>query len=935
MMDSPPIKPPRGVKPTKETSGLLMSVIRTLSATETNEQRDREKAKLDADYKQCDKRVDDLVQKHEEDLSEVMSTFSNLSHEMSESRGKIRRIKEALRECKNNLYAKRNELEKLWMKGLEYKYLLQYLDEIEKLREVPVKVQTHLNKKEYLHATNLLIEAISSDKEGLEDIAEIKELCMEIEQKKEELHETLLNELKQQIYFKTSQHVFTLSRQNSGREGFYSTPFRRSNKFRASSKRNITRRLFGEMNKDEKCPNIENIEEDIYALNQENNPTHFMGILIKCLALLQKIPFTVNIIKSEMKSELQHIIQRTTLFINDFLQNNDTKQQNTLLEFMHTLFEQFKQVGQAHNLLLTYLKQAVRFYKIEVCLYDIKAYWNQVQFVIQTLLQDYLDMQNMSSESQSTQTFTDDDDLSVYFSRRKQPIKKETLFKYSDSSSALIMSSTLKDEESKLNKVLVCKANMDNLLFMYVPLMYFIEEIEEAMELSHGSACTLNQFLSGYTKNTFLKRKNTEMRNDIEMAIQSKDAWKETVLLDVSTDYKPLLVSTVTIEKTLKCWLSILDSLPMYGELVVKYTTEALREYKDTCQAAYSGIVQPHSEDKRICSAAWLKDDDISRFLKCLPNWVNLKAQQETHARHERRRLMRRETTIEEESPEDIKQRNRKEAEILAGNLGEGGVDSREILSDMSLLKQLAQLQESMEWFSVKLFQFASQFRHEPNTSSPSGANGGFQKEIISSVSLQQLTQIAQDFDELANTCLLLLHLEVRVQCFHYLLAVNDFNKETHEPDPKVLELSKVLSNVDEAMTSSLHPRKCKYIFEGLGHLIAKILISSTQNMQVIDDLGIERMCRNVFALQQMLTNITMTREVALDHARHYFELFFLTPEEILNGIVEKGPEFSELEYMNAFQLLNRSRNGSVGPINVHLERLSDILHEVGTKMIN
>lgn len=51
---------------------------------------------------------------------------------------------------------------------------------------------------------------------------------------------------------------------------------------------------------------------------------------------------------------------------------------------------------------------------------------------------------------------------------------------------------------------------------------------------------------------------------------------------------------------------------------------------------------------------------------------------------------------MEEESPEDIRQRNRREAEILAGNLGEGGVSAGEILSDMSLLKQLAQLQESM-----------------------------------------------------------------------------------------------------------------------------------------------------------------------------------------------------------------------------------------------
>lgn len=113
------------------------------------------------------------------------------------------------------------------------------------------------------------------------------------------------------------------------------------------------------------------------------------------------------------------------------------------------------------------------------------------------------------------------------------------------------------------------------------------------------------------------------------------------------------------------------------------------------------------------------------------------------------------------------------------------------------------------------MFQFTSIFRKEPSTLSPpkQDNNQGKHNELsppVSSSILQQLTSIAQEFDELANTCLLLLHLEVRVQCFHYLLTQTHYNKETHEPDPKVLELSRVLANVDEAMTSSLHPRKCK-----------------------------------------------------------------------------------------------------------------------------
>lgn len=88
METQPPVKPPRGVKHVKETvsltlknfnffiikyfqSGLLMSVIRTLSSSETNEQRDREKAKLEAEYKVSDRKLDELVSKHENDLNQV------------------------------------------------------------------------------------------------------------------------------------------------------------------------------------------------------------------------------------------------------------------------------------------------------------------------------------------------------------------------------------------------------------------------------------------------------------------------------------------------------------------------------------------------------------------------------------------------------------------------------------------------------------------------------------------------------------------------------------------------------------------------------------------------------------------------------------------------------------------------------------------------
>lgn len=60
-------------------SGLLISVIRALSASETNEQREIEKAKLEKEYKRSDQRLEELVSSHDQDLMEVMQVNTDIS----------------------------------------------------------------------------------------------------------------------------------------------------------------------------------------------------------------------------------------------------------------------------------------------------------------------------------------------------------------------------------------------------------------------------------------------------------------------------------------------------------------------------------------------------------------------------------------------------------------------------------------------------------------------------------------------------------------------------------------------------------------------------------------------------------------------------------------------------------------------------------------
>lgn len=165
-----------------------------------------------------------------------------------------------------------------------------------------------------------------------------------------------------------------------------------------------------------------------------------------------------------------------------------------------------------------------------------------------------------------------------------------------------------------------------------------------------------------------------------------------------------------------------------------------------------------------------------------------------------------------------MQQRNVREAEMLTSNLGEGGIRPQEILDEISVLKELAILQESMEWFSCRVSEFANDLRR-PMVNGLNAVSAECSADIaVKDGTIKVMTNLALEFDELANTCLLVLHLEVRVQCFHYLRYKSSVRTNSYvgskddilEPDRQVQVLTKRLSEMDEAFSATLHPRKTR-----------------------------------------------------------------------------------------------------------------------------
>lgn len=108
----------------------MVTVIKTLDASETNEERQKEKLKIEREFKKTDQKLNDLVAKHDGDLTKTMHLFGQISTQITMSRERIHNVKENLQACKQLLRCRRDELKKLWTDAVQQKYILEMLEQM-------------------------------------------------------------------------------------------------------------------------------------------------------------------------------------------------------------------------------------------------------------------------------------------------------------------------------------------------------------------------------------------------------------------------------------------------------------------------------------------------------------------------------------------------------------------------------------------------------------------------------------------------------------------------------------------------------------------------------------------------------------------------------------------------------------------------------------
>ena len=109
-------------------------------------------------------------------------------------------MRESLVACKELLHYKRDELKKLWLDGVEQKHVLQLLQQVQGIKELPEKISGQLARKEFLTATRGITESLKLLSGTLKDVEALAEVRTELETRQAQLYTRLLDDLTGQLY---------------------------------------------------------------------------------------------------------------------------------------------------------------------------------------------------------------------------------------------------------------------------------------------------------------------------------------------------------------------------------------------------------------------------------------------------------------------------------------------------------------------------------------------------------------------------------------------------------------------------------------------------------------------------------------------------------------------------------------------------------------
>ncbi|KAF7528209.1 hypothetical protein G7054_g10229 [Neopestalotiopsis clavispora] len=873
-----------------------------------------------------------IVHEHHQGFNSSIGTFHKIQGSIQASQKRVRALKDSLVGSRAALGTSDPELKKMYKTSQTYDEVLQTLNELEDLRQVPDQLEARISEKRFLTAVEVLQNALRKlRKPELDDIGALSELRGYLANQETALMDILVEELHEHLYLKSpycqerwqslSKNHGAFSSGNYGDQDII-TPFH----YVLDSMELETQ-----------------LAEDP-AKNPEADTFWYVQLLVESLNKLGRLEGAVDTLKQRLPVELFSVVNET---INEIDQRHPSSlrggasnaeglhiygsretqmRADVIYDLLWTLYGKFEAIAEGHRVFHETIKALIKREgsgNNSSLLGSFKELWNLYQNEIRSLLHNYV---------------TTDADVYHFNSSPKlggnmnggKIAGRDNLFKFSEADPKSIEMTTeydaldgiiqaavpgltsdtrkTKDSEKKAGrdqrksastgafenrqgpgsyKSLV-EPSVFNMSLLLPPTLVFLQRLKVIVPPgSDLAASTLTSFLDNFLVNVFQPQLDETLAKLSDNIFAEIDTFQEDS--DWSTiSRRPIFKGTTQFFTVVTAFCQMLDTIP-HDQALSSLIISQMNRYYERCFAWFKSLVAKAQE---VTTAA---------------QELRFSAQLATTDGGELQEVAKSLWTLETPDRELIE----KEVALLISQTSERTLGPSDIVQDRDVISSLCLLYTSMKWLNVKIGGLRYITHQDTDSSRPIlprnqnrrwtllndpkkavGDRNGPVYLPMTQETVQSFDSIVTSYDDLASTVLLTLHMEVRCRTVYSLAAtlspttapyVLPLDQEIKEPDQTILSLNSELVAYDETTVRFLREREIGFIRTGVGLLINSYLVGKALQTQPMNASGCSRMKLNILVLQQNLKNI----EGGIDLARaaNYYSLFEAGPD----GIIEKA----------------------------------------------
>ncbi|KAF8981199.1 hypothetical protein BGZ52_003098 [Haplosporangium bisporale] len=422
----------------------------------------------------------DVVDGSYQGFNASIGTYGGVIDSIADSQSRVKELRMDLKNSKESLRLRHADLVQLYNKSQQYKDMIEMLDEIEELKEVPAKLEAHIREKHFLAAVKLLVSASKTiTKPEMASVGALSDLSRFFNEQLESLAEILMEELHNHLYLKSPYCDSRWANYTTGQEAlpladrglfeglgkdlsklgsFSNDRLKRSAGFQSKSKPGNEVRLDDEM-----------ITEDL-EVNPEVDSIYYLEVLVESLGLLGKFKDAIVTILQRVPLETYQLIDKTISEVNErrnaealktihprdsnYEDEEDEKylatknhENEILKDLFWTLFSKLDCVTQGHSIVLIAGQRLLR--RVEgdhikkremgltgVTMYSFADVWTPMLTEIRCLLSDYLMDINQGSDGPDSflgNSGSMDSGSDLLRSRQRNRDRNRQLFKFTDS----------------------------------------------------------------------------------------------------------------------------------------------------------------------------------------------------------------------------------------------------------------------------------------------------------------------------------------------------------------------------------------------------------------------------------------------------------------------------------------------------------------------